>query len=318
MQGLFGRFGKKDQTVIAPSNSNFPLQDNYGDPDNPIEFDEFPVTNRFDDEEETNWDDIESLGDPNPVVYPQPVIPTPAVTINPPPDLDDWDDALPAATVKSSNTQEARRSKNPVPVNQDRWDADLPTTPPVKDRADGNSSNSVPERAIGFWTSILQQFRRILPPQIRQLSDAILTGIVVAIVTILIWVIDTTLAIPTEPQLISTTPVADSSIDTPPQISPEQTFIDAIQTQLTDLTHEYPNDLINALQVDLPRDLAIVKLNLGWYSLTDLEQDRIADRMWLQAQANHLSKLELQTAAGDSLARAPVVGKHMIILARRQ
>jgi hypothetical protein len=40
--------------------------------------------------------------------------------------------------------------------------------------------------------------------------------------------------------------------------------------------------------------------------------------MWLQAQANHFTKLEVQDAQGNSIARSPVVGQHLIILQRRQ
>jgi hypothetical protein len=80
----------------------------------------------------------------------------------------------------------------------------------------------------------------------------------------------------------------------------------------------YPDDIIHALQVDSDRNLAIVQLNPVWYLISDEQQDRVTDRMWLQARANHLTKLELRDADGNSIARSPVVGQHTIVLRRRQ
>ena len=315
MQGLFGRFRKQDENVSPPSNPRLGYTETAGGVDNAIEFDEFPITSRFDDDEETNWDDVETLSDNNQVVYPQPIAtpqPAPTPTI---PDLDDWHEALPAASVKSSNTQEARRSKNAIaqPTDEDFWNDRSVSTQP----SSNPPTASLPARAIGSWTSILHQLRRILPLPIRQLSDAILTGIIVVIVTILIWVVDTAFVLPTEAQSTPITSTLAPISETPPQISPERAFIDTIQTQLADLTKEYPNDLIATLQVDLPQDLAIVKLTPTWYQLPDLEQDRLVDRMWLQAQSNHFSKLELQDIEGNSIARTPVVGQQMIIIKRK-
>jgi hypothetical protein len=63
---------------------------------------------------------------------------------------------------------------------------------------------------------------------------------------------------------------------------------------------------------------SIVQLNPVWYLIGDEQQDRVTDRMWLQARANHLTKLELRDGDGNSIARSPVVGQHMVILQRRQ
>jgi hypothetical protein len=317
MQGLFGRFKKQNATVVSSPNFRPTNESSQVD----IEFDEFPITGGTDDDEETNWDDFESIADST-IAYPQPIVPVKPPVIPPAPDLDDWDEALPAATVKNSNTQEVRRGKNRVaPITSESMPIDRAATVPSNhNRPNSKPAPSLTERAIGFWTAILQQFRRILPLPIRQLSDALLTAIVVAIVTIAIWFVDGILAAPSQPQIITmpTTPVAIQTGASIGQISPEQAFIDAIQTQLSDITSQYPDDIIQTLQVDLPRDLAIVRLNPVWYLIGDAQQDLVTDRMWLQAKANHFSKLELQDAAGHSIARSPVVGQHMVILQRRQ
>jgi hypothetical protein len=337
MQGLFGRFGNKnpEPLVVFPENQRQHRQRSQTE----IDDREFPIANNFDDDEETNWDDAETLADENnPVVYSQPIVtvvaPPPAPAI---PDLEEWDEALPAATVKNSNIQEVRRGKKqPAPVFQteDIWADDLATrTFSVTSSVDPDPVSSTQvNRAVGFWSAILQQFRRFLPAPIRQLSDAILTAMLVMLVTITIWFVDgffvptSTPSVANSPSAEVTEPpqtVQEPAMLTPavaiaPQISPEQAFIEAIETQLSEITSQYPEDIIQTLSIDLAHDRAIVQLNPVWYTLGEERQNSLADRMWLQAQANHVSKLELQDDRGVAIARSPVVGKHAIILQRQR
>jgi hypothetical protein len=343
MQGLFGRFGKKNPNPsISPANPRQKGTLSQSEIDEP----EFPIAGRFDvdENEESNWDDAETLADENnPIIYAQPIVPVVApATVSTSTDIEDWDEALPAATVKNSNTQEVRRGKNlpPVSSNVDIWEEDLPDrtfTANPADAADRSRSlqpqaaSSNLEKAIGFWSALLQQFRRVLPAPIRQLSDAILTAIVVMLITVSIWIIDglsvpsakpSIATAPSTPAIVQTDPAALSTatptIASAPKISPEQAFVEAIQSQLSDVTSQYPDDIIQTLNVDVARDLAIVRLNPVWYLIGDDRQNSVTDRMWLQARANHFGKLELQDANGTPIARSPVVGKHMIILQRRQ
>ena len=334
MQGLFGRFGKK-----TPESSVTRANPRRNDPPSQSEYDdrEFPIANRYDtDDEETNWDDAETLTDePNlwaqplasKVVYAQPI----ATVVVPPipiaPDLEDWDEALPAATVKSSNLQEARRGKSPVSMSptEDVWDESLPQQTFLQNSnvTLDRSAPGLMDRSIGFWHDTLQQFRRFLPAPIRQLSDAILTAIAIAIVTVGIWFVDGFFIPKIEPSVAKTPsaplaaqPYSKPAIDTI-LTNPEQAFIEAIETQLSDITSQYPDDLIQTLNVDIARDRLVVRLDPIWYTLDDEQQNRLTDRMWLQAQSNHFSKLEIQDSQGVSIARSPVVGKHPIILQRR-
>jgi hypothetical protein len=337
MQGLFGRFGKKypEQPPVSAPNSR------YDRPQSQTEIDdrEFPSANRFDDDEETNWDDAETFADENnPTVYAQPIVPVVApLPLNTTPDLEEWDEALPAATVKNSNIQEVRRSKKapvlttPTPQNEDVWDENLPSRnfsanngadpTPVKSTQIVGIASLGENRVIGFWTTALQQFRRLLPAPLRQLSGAILVAIVVLLITVSIWIIDGLFvpgvdpAVANQPTAVVPNPVGVGSGSNG---SPEQAFIEAIQGQLSDLTSQYSDDIIQTLSVDINRNLLVVQLNPSWYQLSDDKQDRVTDRMWLQAKANHFSKLEVQDAQGESIARSPVVGNHPIILQRRQ
>ncbi|WP_310485017.1 hypothetical protein [Chamaesiphon sp. VAR_48_metabat_403] len=366
MQGLFGRFGKKTSPPPTDSSENLRQQRQRSRSDmddrstatrrdwessTPEERD-FPISSFNTDDEETNWDDAEiDSNENNPIVprfdrqvaYAQPIAP-----VAPTPkrfttsDLDDWDEALPAATVKNSTIQEARRSKNapPVSLGEDIWDDDTDTpsessvapsgnlnidpTPP--DRGDKKSaSNSL----RSFWTGLLAKFRQLLPPPIRQFSNAILTAIVVAIVTIGIWFVDGFFVPTIAPSVAKTptvpiaTPTATSpalapAIPATPPIDPDRAFVEAIQHQLTEITSQYPDRIVKSIGVDLTRDRLIVQLETLWYTIDEQQQNSLTDRMWLQAQANHFTKLEIQDSQGISIARSPVVGKHLIILQRRQ
>jgi hypothetical protein len=367
MQGLFGRFGKQQPEPASPQNGN-PRQNLQSaaptdmfadfddrDWDNPAARDspeerlrqrqrDFPIASQFDtDDEETNWDDAEvSDNDNNPLTrspnrridYAQPqitVIESPNVSNSS--DLDDWAEALPAATVKNSNIREARRGQKVVPIspNEDLWDdihldsQELTSRSTSSTTGNSSSTKSTPvNRAVGLWASILQQFRRFLPGPLQQLSDAILTATAILFVTVGIWFVDS-LFMPGIESMIAKPPAApvavlpDSPIATSPAVvvSPEQAFIEALETQISEITSQYPDDLVQTLDVDPDSDRLLVKLNPVWYSLDDDRQNSLADRMWLQAQANHFTKLEIQDSQGVSIARSPVVGKHPIILHRR-
>jgi hypothetical protein len=331
IQGLFGRLGKKNppSPVTSPANP----RSNSTRSQTEIDDREFPSANRFDDDEETNWDDAENIGDEkNPlvkpkydrVVYTQPVAPiVDQPPVNTTPDLEEWAEALPAATVKNSNIQEARRGKNPEPIDQtsETWDENIPSaafTNKSSSKLDLANNTSLVDRLIGLWAAMIQQFRQLLPAPIRQLSDAILTVIVVAIVTVGIWIIDGLFlpgvdpSVANPPAAVVTTQPATALI---PQISPEQVFIEALQTQLSDITSQYPDDIIQTLNVE--PDKLIVQLNPTWYLISDDRQDRVTEKMWLQAKANHFSKLEIQDTQGILVARSPVVGNRPIILQRR-
>ena len=366
MQGLFGRFGKKtpEQSVVSNGNSRKQdsLRDSKAERRSQLEVEDrttpsandwdrstpsdrdFPISSIFDDDEETNWDDAEALADEtNQIVYAQPTVPVatppiPKTTL----DLDDWDDALPAATVKDRNVREARRGNNPIPpaIEEDMWE-DVPLDsqilsidPPTFSASNtesgaGNLYQSKPplvNRAVGMWAGLMQQFRRILPAPIRKFADASAIAIIVALVTVTIWFVDGFFVPSMKPSVATPPwpPVASQPAPTPsqppivPQISPEQAFIEAISAQLSELTSQYPDDIVRTLNVDLASDRLIVQLNPVWYTIDDELQNSLTDRMWQQAQANHFSKLEVQDSQGVSIARSPVVGKHPIILQRRK
>ncbi len=355
MQGLFGRFGNKkpaqptiDLAAIRQNRqrakSEFEEAPNSAPQGwgNDASEERFPSASRFDDDEETNWDDAEAFGDENnPIVpridrkpiYAQPTTPVVAQTAPPVLDLDEWDEALPAATVKSSNMQEARRGKPAQPVLpiEDVWGDDVTVKPPQNSgaRAVSQIGNSPPvpsnsweqssqssSSAESLWHRTLDRFRQILPASLRRFSNAILIAIAVTIVTVGIWIVDG-FFVPGIDRSIASPPPAPlvAPVSSEPKISPEETFTQAIQSQLSEITNQYP-EIVEILDID--RDRLIVQLNSSWYTLDEDGQNTLTDRMWLQAKSNHFTKLAIQDSQGVAIARSPVVGKHPIILQRRQ
>lgn len=352
MQGLFGRFGK--QQPEPPD--VFTVNSRYDSTQIQTELDdrEFPSANRFDNDEETNWDDAEAIADgDSPIVYAQPIAPpvAPPVTITL--DPDDWDEALPAATVSNGNVQEVRRSKPrnsqhvAAPPTENVWDENLPSrsfstnsnrksTSAKSNQVVGTSSLSsfrrgdanadrLPEqkenRAIGIWTAILYQFRQILPASVRQLSDGILTVLVLLTITASTWIFNSLFSSGVDATILSQPPAIVSSpvgSVTASNTSPEQAFIEAIQSQLSDITSQYSDDVIQTLSVDLDRNLLVVQLKSSWYLISDDKQNQVTDKIWIQAKENKFTQLQIQDAQGISIARSPVVGNHPIILQRRR
>ena len=320
MQGLFGRFQKKTEPVVSRPNSR---KKKSSEPAAPAEIDgdEYPIAQRYDDDEDTNWADADTTSNENnPIVPPQRTIPgLDLATSSNNPDIDNWDDALPAATVKDSNVRQVRgKNRIPAPPSEDIWDDNL-ANPQFSIGGNSPQQEVSPDRlgqAVGLWTAMLAQFRRILPAPLRQLSDAIVTAIIIAIVTIAIWFIDSFALPGIDPSTATAPPQTVVTIQTTPVVNPEQVFIEAIQAQLQTITSQYPADLIQTLQIDPTSDRLLVRLNPIWYTLDDSQQNDLADRMWLQAKANHFTKLELQDNNSISIARSPVVGQHSIVLQR--
>ena len=325
LQGIFGKLGKKQPPPAAPTPDFLTRQVSS------IEPDEFPTVSVVDEDEDTNWDDEESPDIDNTPTPRSPIAKVPTPPPPPPPPSstpqdanEDWEEALPAPTVKTETSTTLRRKENKSQSQEDWWE-DIPTvTAPVPEKPTANpSTDSKFDRAIGLWTAMLQQLRRILPAPLKGLSDAILTAIVVVLVTIGIWTVDGLFTPAPAPQTIESEPPAIVAPATPPalpstpQISPEQAFIQSIQAQIGEITGKYPDDIIQTLQVDLPHNRLVVRLNNVWYLISDGKQDEVTDRMWAEALANHFTKLDVQDPNGQLIARSPVVGKHMIIFQRR-
>ncbi|NEP14523.1 MAG: hypothetical protein F6K14_30865 [Symploca sp. SIO2C1] len=183
-----------------------------------------------------------------------------------------------------------------------------------------------------FWDAVLGKVRSLFPASWNdKLSDWGLTG---AIATITVVLLLTTVALlpqtsaqeektprptieappelkaPEQPQLVPVEPPP------PPVLTPEQSLISAIQNQVVEITEEYGEGLIKAIQANFLESRLIVKVSNSWYELETQQQDNLADQILAQAVELDFSKLEMNDLDGTLVARNPVVGTHMVILRR--
>ncbi|QZZ19599.1 hypothetical protein J5X98_19970 [Leptothermofonsia sichuanensis E412] len=103
----------------------------------------------------------------------------------------------------------------------------------------------------------------------------------------------------------------------PLKLTPEQKLIAQIQDQVAEITNQYVNGLIQAVQANFRSSRLIVKVGNGWYGLSQPQQNKLANEMLGRARQLNFSKLEITDPEGVLLARSPVVGPEMIILKRQ-
>lgn len=196
------------------------------------------------------------------------------------------------------------------------------------------------------WRKLLRGVRLLLPINLqRRLSDEVLTAIILGLLMLLlaVWnplgrrspaVVDREPDSPvaesnrveapslgggsslaageaplTAPELSPTVPLPDPT-------SPDQSLIEAIQTQVSRLSRAYTVGLIESVEVNLPANTLTVNVSADWYGLSRSTQDAIAQDIYDQAQGLEFQTLRLRDAEGAIVARNPVVGSTMIVLKR--
>jgi len=116
------------------------------------------------------------------------------------------------------------------------------------------------------------------------------------------------LAAPKKPQPVEIIP--------PPPLTPEQSLIAAIQSQVAEITDRMGGGLVKSVEADFSIGLLSVKVAEDWYKLNEVEQNQLASQMWKEANSLDFSKLQIANLEGKLIARSPVVGSEMIILER--
>ncbi len=191
-----------------------------------------------------------------------------------------------------------------------------------------------------WWDGVLATVRSLLPSAWQEkLSDWVLTGILATILVSLL--LTTVLLLPQpSPEVAQKSPeVAElpEAIDTPleliapgtaepiilepaasPQLTPEQSLLEAIQTEVTDLTRQYPEGLILSVAADFFNSRLTITVGDTWYNLNAKRQNKLANTILQRAQRLDFRKLELLNAQATLIARNPVVGNEMVILQRSQ
>lgn len=120
------------------------------------------------------------------------------------------------------------------------------------------------------------------------------------------------------PDLVAPEPPEVVEIVQPPPLTPEQSLIAALQTQVAEVTNRLGGGLVKSVQANFTSSLLTVSIAEDWYKLSEDEQNRIANQMWQEANSLDFSKLEIANLEGKLIARSPVVGAEMVVLERRK
>lgn len=217
------------------------------------------------------------------------------------------------------------------------------------------------DRVQQGWKGILATIRSFLPDNLSTLSDLGLTGIIAAILTVVVWISSTLLSnkppevaiLPAAPQ---PTPIAIApaepeapveptpeiapvepptpTIATPPELTapaepipvevtplpepvveltPEQSLIASIQAQVAQVSDRFSDGLIQSVQANFEGGSLSIQVKDDWYKLKQSEQDKLANRMFNEAEQLDFTRLEITDPQGTLVARSPVVGRNMII-----
>lgn len=165
-----------------------------------------------------------------------------------------------------------------------------------------------------------------------KLNDLALTGIISSLFVVLLLttvlilpakrkeVADLPLPQATAAPLELTAPQSPAIVETaaplPPQFSPEQNLVAAVQQKVANMIDEDAQDLIKSVEANFSGKSLIVRLDDSWYQLDNAGQNKLAQEMFHHSQKLDFNKLEIKDSQGNMLARNPVVGKNMVILLR--
>ena len=118
------------------------------------------------------------------------------------------------------------------------------------------------------------------------------------------------------PDLVAPKKPQPVEIIPPPPLTPEQSLIAAIQSQVAEITDRMGGGLVKSVEADFSIGLLSVKVAEDWYKLNEVEQNQLASQMWKEANSLDFSKLQIANLEGKLIAKSPVVGSEMIILER--
>ena len=185
------------------------------------------------------------------------------------------------------------------------------------------------------WLGVLRLVRSRLPASVSEkLPDWGLSGAIAGILALVLWTGSALLSpkpaevaqvppsgVQAPPELTAPeepAPVAVEPVPQPePELTPEQRLIASIQEQVSEVTREYAEGLIQSIEANFQGSLLVVKVGDQWYNIAEFRQNKLAAEMFARAKALDFSKLDITDVKGSLVARSPVVGGEMIIVRRR-
>ncbi len=100
-------------------------------------------------------------------------------------------------------------------------------------------------------------------------------------------------------------------------LTPEQTLIAAIQSQIAQVTED-ADIPIASIQANFGASQLRVRISDEWYNITASRQDKLAAQIFERGKELDFRTVEIADSQGHLLARSPVVGSKMIIVKRQQ
>ncbi|MEM6434882.1 MAG: hypothetical protein AAF773_13690 [Cyanobacteria bacterium P01_D01_bin.115] len=236
-------------------------------------------------------------------------------------------------------------------VATDVWDAGTsdwledPTDPPLAAAAPTIQDaltwlKPLGRRSRTAWQRLLRGIRGRIPAA-ANLSDSVLSGLLIGILVLLLTLINgvrppAVAAPPPAPEPTSSPELpAIPEVEVPASRPATPTLPDAasspldtaaaalqsdrianLQAQLTDSTILNAKRVIDSVQADFTANRLTLIVNGDWYRLSDYDQTQLAQQLMTQAADLAFTTLELQTTTGELIARTPVIGDEMVIFSR--
>ncbi len=109
-------------------------------------------------------------------------------------------------------------------------------------------------------------------------------------------------------------PVSPPAPPPPAELTPEQSLLAAIQSDIAEVSVQYADGLVQSVQANFSQGRLVVTVSDEWYSLDLNRQERLGAEWLSQARRLDFVRLELRDQQGTLLARSPVVGSTLVIL----
>lgn len=170
------------------------------------------------------------------------------------------------------------------------------------------------------WTAVLPKIRTVLPSSLNKLPDQALTAIAVAFVLLLLFLPSalSPKAAPAVAQSSANTEIIDQPNQSKPQPArpnPNAKRIARVQNQLVEVTTPYAEDLVQAVQADFARGNLLISVTDRWNDLEASQREQLANELFKRSKKLKFDQLDITDAEGKRLARSPVIGSEMVLLA---
>ena len=170
------------------------------------------------------------------------------------------------------------------------------------------------------WTLILPKLRTVLPTSLNKLPDSALTGIAIALLVGLFLLPRALL--PNRPPAIAETPTGTETVEKPsvpqppaPRPNPNAKRLATIQNQLIEVTTPYAEDLVQAVQADFAKGRLLLSVTSRWNTLEASQREQLANELLKRSKKLKFEQLDITDIEGTLLARSPVIGTQMVLLA---